>query len=64
MSELVWDIKNGEIESVKNEIENKVNNSLLFVVFTFCLYFNRIFNLEGHKCQSRRRWKATHFICS
>jgi hypothetical protein len=24
MSELVWDIKNGELESVKNEIENKV----------------------------------------
>lgn len=29
MSELVWDIKNGELDSVKNEIENKVINSLL-----------------------------------
>lgn len=24
MSELVWDIKNGEVESVKKEIESKV----------------------------------------
>ncbi len=24
MSELVWDIKNGELDSVKNEIEKKV----------------------------------------
>lgn len=24
MSELVWNIKNGELDSVKNEIENKV----------------------------------------
>ena len=25
MSELVWDIKNGELESVKNEIEKNVS---------------------------------------
>ena len=37
MSELVWDIKNGEIESVKNEIENKVILiSLLFEVRVYC----------------------------
>jgi len=33
MSELVWDIKNGELDSVKNEIENKVNPSLPFSLF-------------------------------
>lgn len=27
MSALVWDIKNGELDSVKHEIENKVGNN-------------------------------------
>ena len=33
MSELVWDIKNGELDSVKNEIENKVNFTVLLSMF-------------------------------
>lgn len=32
MSELVWDIKNGELDSVKNEIENKVTFHLFLKV--------------------------------
>jgi hypothetical protein len=33
MSELVWDIKNGELDSVKNEIENKVDVTVLLSMF-------------------------------
>lgn len=33
MSELVWDIKNGELDSVKNEIENKVDVMVLLSKF-------------------------------
>lgn len=37
MSELVWDIKNGELDSVKNEIEKKViyDNSYLTINILF-----------------------------
>lgn len=60
MSELVWDIKNGELESVKKEIENKV---LFFIESRFHVPTSLI---TGAMCllvmsrvsTSTRRWMA------